>query len=81
MAASPPWKVYGPDNDYLGSVHHPSDAAAIIAAHGQGTIRWGHKLVTWREGAERISAGESYDEVAYTCYERRDIHWQKATQR
>jgi hypothetical protein len=72
MAGSPIYKVYDAEGVYQGCAKHPSMAAAMIAmtsAPGQ-TIRFGHSFVVWREGSEEIEAGESFDQVAQTVFER-----------
>lgn len=72
MAAAPAWKVYSPSGDYIASCKAPVFAAMIVASLGDGaTIRWGHRQIVWTEGQEAIPAGESYDVVAQTCYDRR----------
>lgn len=71
MAATPRYKVYNAENEYVASCKHPEDAAAIVALNGAGTtIRLGHTGFLWREGQESQPAGESYDYVAQTCYAR-----------
>ena len=72
MAASPQWKVYR-DKEYVASCKYVEDAAAIVACSGEGaTIRNGHREadIVWREGAEAIVAGESYDVVTETVQAR-----------
>ena len=62
MAASPQFKVYTSDREYIASVKYPDDAAVIIDKHGDGTtLRNGHTTVVWCEGTEIIQAMESYD--------------------
>lgn len=69
MAASPSWKVYSKDGEYLASFKYPEHAAALVAALGVdgSTIRWGHVLTVWTEGVDG-HAGESYDAVAERCW-------------
>jgi hypothetical protein len=72
MASSPMFKVYSGD-EYVASVKYAEHAAAIVALEGDyGTIRYGHskRMILWREGLEAQPAGESYDFVAETVYER-----------
>jgi len=71
MAASPRFKVYNPEGDYIAACKHAEDAAALVALYGAGaTIRLDHTRVMWREGAEVREAGESYDFVAQTVADR-----------
>lgn len=73
MGASPKWKVYREDNEYVASCHYPQDAAALVGNWGPGaTIRLGHtkRNVVWTEGAEEIPAHESFDRVADIVWER-----------
>lgn len=82
MAATPPWKVFSPSNEYLGSLTHAEDAAALVAIQGNGaTIRFASHAkrdTLWTEGAEAFSAAESYDETARVLDERRRANWQRA---
>ena len=62
MSAAPRFKVYNPDGEYVAACKFAEDAAAIVAAYGDGaTIRYGHRKVVFREGSEGASAGDSYD--------------------
>lgn len=73
MAASPFWKVYNPQGEYVASCVHAEDAATLVACYGNGAeIRGGHarKFLVWSEGNETFPAGESYDRVALLCAER-----------
>lgn len=74
MGASPKWKVYSNENEYLAAVRYPEHAAMIVAGIGENgtTIRFGHdkRLAAWTESQEHDSAGESYDGVADTLYRR-----------
>ena len=70
---SPYLKVYNSLGVYVASCKHAEDAAAIVAAYGEGaTIRANHKRVLWLEGKEKDTAGNSYDIVAETVYSRTD---------
>lgn len=61
---TPVWKVYR-DHEYRAAVKYPEDAAALVAALGDGTVlRHGHGRIVWREGSEEFPAGESYDRFA-----------------
>ena len=73
MAASPRFKVYTPEGEYVASCHYASDAGAIVNLYGDGaTIRDGHRKanVVWTEGSEEQPAGESYDFVVETVMVR-----------
>jgi len=66
MAASPRWKVFNPQGEYVASCKHVEDAAAIVSSYGEGaTIRDGYttRSIMWTEGKEKQPAGESYDFV------------------
>ena len=66
MAASPRFKVYGPDGEYEGCVKTPIAAAALAALFGDGaTIRDGHGKsdIVFTNGVDGC-AGDSYDQVA-----------------
>ena len=66
-ARYPSWKVYSPVGRYVGATHIASDAAALVAAYGEGaTIRWGHKLICYTDGVDG-DAGDSYDTVDVIC--------------
>lgn len=75
MGASPGWKVYNAKGEYVAACRDLYMAAAIIAGVGGDwwTIRWRHGRIMWREGAEGVSAGESYDQVAITVAKRLDL--------
>ena len=86
MSASPPYKVYSADGEYLASCHHLEHEAMIVAGIGvdRTTIRLGHGIrqTLWAEGSEAFSASESYDGVADTCLRRiprRPTHPSQAT--
>ena len=71
MAATPQYKIYSPSGEYVAACKHPSDAGAIVNLYGDGaTIRLGHKRIVWTEGQEAQPAGNSYDFVADTIWER-----------
>ena len=65
MAATPVWKVYHADGEYLASVKYPEIGAMILAGLGGpgNTLRYGHHKVVWTEGQDG-EAWQSYDEVA-----------------
>jgi hypothetical protein len=66
MGASPRFKIFTADKEYIGSTKYVEDAAAVVALNGDGaTIRDGHSKVVWTEGPSGDgSAAESYDAVA-----------------
>jgi len=71
MAGSPDWKVYDKNGKYIAACKEPSDAAALVALYGNGaTLRYGHRLILWTEGAESQNANNSYDYVAVTVQDR-----------
>jgi len=74
MGTTPRFKVYSPLNAYVAACKHVEDAAALVSIYGDGaTIRDGatsSRRTVWTEGRETISAGESYDTVASTVWER-----------
>lgn len=71
MAASPRFKVYAPDREYIASCKYAEDAVALASLHGDdATVRLNHGDVLWREGAEEISGQESYDRAAQIVYNR-----------
>jgi len=64
------WSVASKSGDVVAKCYTIEDAAAIVAMRGEGTkILFGRKVL-WVEGAEEKVAGESYDFVADTCYNR-----------
>ena len=70
MGASPQFKVYTSENKYIGCMKDIEDCAAVVALREDGTIRFGHSWVLWREGMELQPAGESYDFVVRVCRQR-----------
>jgi hypothetical protein len=53
MAGTPKYKVYDSEQEYQASCKRAEDAAALVSLYGDGsTIRLGHGIVLWREGAE-----------------------------
>lgn len=77
MAASPRWKVYTYDDQYVASVVDPIYGAFICAGNGHAgtTIRDGHhkRNTVFTEGmvtadGRVVHAAESYDLVAEICY-------------
>ncbi len=79
MAAAPAFKVYNSAKQYIAACKHVEDAAALAALNGNGTtIRAGHSVILWTEGAESQPAGESYDFVAEVAEQRRHAHFVKS---
>lgn len=71
MAASPQFKIYTRDKEYIASCKEPEDAAAIVALRGNGSsIIWQHSVVVWNEGREQQAADISYDFVAQIVHKR-----------
>lgn len=72
MAASPRFKVFTAEKEYIGSTKYVEDAAALVAVQGPGaTIRDGHSKIVWTESDPHTPnspgdgfAAESYDAVA-----------------
>jgi len=69
MASSPLFKIYR-NGVYEGCLKFPGDADAVLAAWGEGQIRYGHAMVVWEEGSEDQPASESFDHVAEVVYSR-----------
>lgn len=67
MAASPRFKVYTPDGEYIAACKYSEDAAMLASlGYGKGaTIRDGHtkRSIVWTEGVDG-DGSESYDLVA-----------------
>lgn len=83
MAGSPEWKVYDANRIYQAACKEGEAAACLAGLYGPGaTIRHGHSLTVWREGAEEISAGDSLDGCTRIMWERvqaaRRIAYEKA---
>lgn len=70
MAASPKYKVYSHEREYMGSVKYAEDAARLVSGMQDGaTIRIGHTWIVWTEGTDG-EAGASYDEVRELVHRR-----------
>src|SRR3990172_8450352 len=78
MSGSPRFKVYR-YGKYVASCKYLEDAAALVAGHPHGQIKYDHGYTLWREGQEEFSAGESYDKVARICMGRLN-EYQETTQ-
>ena len=58
MAASPRWKVYGPNGEYVASCKYVSDAALLVSNYRDGAvIKDRHKKIVWREGIDGKAHG------------------------
>lgn len=84
MAATPRLKVHNPSGEYIASCKHYEDAACLVALYGVGAFVKHADLsrrndVIWREGSERIPAGESYDEAASIMIERVSAAFNRTT--
>lgn len=67
MAATPKYKIYTSENEYIGCCKYLEDAALFVCSLGAGaTVRDGHakRHIIWTEGAEDFSAIDSYDGAA-----------------
>lgn len=74
-ATAKPFVVYGADLEQLACFMYPDHAAAFVSVLGEGATirlqaRGGSALIVWREGHEKQSASESYDEAATTMMDR-----------
>lgn len=70
MASTPKYKVHNPDGEYVAATRYAEDAAILVAEYGPGAkIKVGGRIV-WREGAEEIAAGDSFDRVREIIHER-----------
>jgi len=51
MGASPKWKVYDANNNYVASVRDTDGASLLMDLYGTGsTIRLDHRRIVWTEG-------------------------------
>ena len=73
MAGAPKYKVYI-GNHYIAATKFVEDAAAIVAANCNGTIRVSHSRtgIVFTEG-EDASAGNSYDDVVSIVHTRENL--------
>lgn len=70
MGASPKWKVYDKENNYVASCRDTDGASLLMSLYGDGsTIRLDHRRIVWTEGADG-NASESYDQTAIKIQER-----------
>jgi hypothetical protein len=70
MAATPDFKVYDSEGGYQGCCKDP-EAAAMIAEHYQGSVRYGHgvKETLWKTG-DTSPTGESFDKCRNLMFDR-----------
>jgi hypothetical protein len=70
MGASPKWKVYDANNQYVASIRDTEGASLLMDLYGDGsTIRLDHRRIVWTEGKDG-RASQSYDQTAITIQER-----------
>lgn len=70
MAASPVWKVYTKDGEYVASCKDTEGASLLMNLYGEGsTIRHDHRRIVWTEGVDG-TASESYDGTAEVIRQR-----------
>ena len=69
MASSPEFKVYDSAGEYQASAKEPH-AAALLAEHYGGEVRWLHRHKVWTEGD--LSPLESFDGVSALILSRCD---------
>ncbi len=65
---SPRFKVYDSHGEYQASAKEPH-AAALLAEHYAGSVRYGHRAVVWKSGDD-ISPLSSFDDVSNLIMER-----------
>ena len=71
---APQWKIFDAQGLYMGSLHDPTDAAAVIANYADGsTVRYGRDIedTVWTEGADG-EAGDSFDGTVDLMFFRLD---------
>ncbi len=71
---APQWKIFDQTGLYMGSLHDPTDAAAVIANYSKGAqVRFGRDVddAVWTEGVDGF-AGESFDGATEKMLERLD---------
>lgn len=83
MSGTPQWKVYryGKNGEYVAATKYAEDAAALVALMTDGVVKYDHKFVVWTEGAETISAAESYDQAAAIMLKRHEEYYTAAKAR
>ena len=78
MAASPVWKIYNAEGEYIGSAKYAETAAVMLTIENDGaTIRYGHNIVCYTKGTDG-DPGESYDTVTNLCQLRRSNYINRA---
>jgi hypothetical protein len=64
---SPKYKVFSPDDEYLGWCKYPEDAAQLVAVRGSGgTVRLTHikQTIVWTEGDNDLFAANNFKRAA-----------------
>ena len=70
MGASPQWKVYTPEGEYVASTKHTEGASLLVNLYGTGsTIRFDHRKIVWTEGLDG-AACQSYVYTASIIYKK-----------
>jgi len=66
MGASPSWKVYNNNGEYVASFKDIYDAAQFVSLEEGREIRYGHskRQTVWVQSYPDSDAGESFDAVA-----------------
>ena len=71
MAASPQFKIYNEEGEYIGALKYAVDAARLIGTMPNGTsIRYGHRHIVWTEGKEEVAAYRNLMQVTQIIDER-----------
>lgn len=71
MSATPKFKVYNRNNEYIAACKYVEDAIAICFVNGDGTsIRYGHNKKVWTEGENQFASDEGYDAVSAIIMKR-----------
>lgn len=71
---APQWKIFDAQGLYMGSLHDPTDAAAVIANYADGSqVRFGRDIedTVWTEGVDG-QAGDSFDGTVDLMFFRLD---------
>lgn len=73
MGATPRYKVFNEQNEYIGSFKYAEDAAAFcIAGLGGHTVRDGHAK---RDTVFTVGEEDSYDAAAHLIHSRIEKAW------
>ncbi len=72
--ASPLWiKVYGEGGQLVASFRYAEDAALCAGNFPGGAVKMAGRIV-WKEGCERLHAGDSFDTAAQIMLDRHKDH-------